>query len=279
MTIAKILLPVGASGAVGPSGDVAFTLAARYGARVEGLYPVLPAIDRIRLADESGAPMQLQKILDAARKQAEQEPIRARKAFTEVAKRYPKVKSAFEAVEGSIDTVIARRGRLADMTVVPAVPKSENEFWVEVREGALFQSGRPVLVAPNDKKVSPKLGETVIVAWKDDIEAARALTAAKPLLAMAKSVRVVTVGKEDYEEKALADVKAYLTALGVKPKSAMIAPNRRSAGQALVEEAAKTPGALLVMGAYSQWRWKEWALGGTTEYVLRNTQVPVLMTH
>ncbi|MGA9603122.1 MAG: universal stress protein, partial [Methyloceanibacter sp.] len=36
---------------------------------------------------------------------------------------------------------------------------------------------------------------------------------------------------------------------------------------------------LLVMGAYGHWRWREQVLGGATQYVLRHTKVPVLMSH
>ena len=50
-------------------------------------------------------------------------------------------------------------------------------------------------------------------------------------------------------------------------------------GKALLHEASKTPGTLLVMGAYGHWRWREWVFGGVTEEELRDTTVPVLMAH
>jgi nucleotide-binding universal stress UspA family protein len=34
-----------------------------------------------------------------------------------------------------------------------------------------------------------------------------------------------------------------------------------------------------VMGAYGHRRWKEWAFGGVTQYVLRHATLPVLMMH
>jgi nucleotide-binding universal stress UspA family protein len=36
---------------------------------------------------------------------------------------------------------------------------------------------------------------------------------------------------------------------------------------------------LLVMGAFSHWRWQERLLGGVTDYVLREASTPVLMMH
>ena len=36
---------------------------------------------------------------------------------------------------------------------------------------------------------------------------------------------------------------------------------------------------MIVMGAYGQWRLKELVLGGVTNHVLGNANVPVLMSH
>ena len=51
----------------------------------------------------------------------------------------------------------------------------------------------------------------------------------------------------------------------------------RDVGDAILEEAGS--GVLLVMGGYGRWRWQEWVFGGATDYVLRNTDVAVLMSH
>jgi len=47
--------------------------------------------------------------------------------------------------------------------------------------------------------------------------------------------------------------------------------------KALQYEASAKGGALLIMGAYGHWRWREWVFGGVTQEVLRDTTVPVLM--
>ena len=58
-----------------------------------------------------------------------------------------------------------------------------------------------------------------------------------------------------------------------------IASTSDTVGKALLREASKAPGTLLVMGAYGHWRWREWVFGGVTEEELRDTTVPVLMAH
>jgi nucleotide-binding universal stress UspA family protein len=69
----------------------------------------------------------------------------------------------------------------------------------------------------------------------------------------------------------------YLTRLGLRVELTQIALGG-GVGVVLLE-AATANGALLVMGAYGHWRWREWVFGGATHYVLRNTTVPVLMMH
>jgi nucleotide-binding universal stress UspA family protein len=46
-----------------------------------------------------------------------------------------------------------------------------------------------------------------------------------------------------------------------------------------MEKCAVRGPTLLVMGAYSHWRWQERVFGGVTEHVLRNARMPVMMSH
>jgi len=150
-------------------------------------------------------------------------------------------------------------------------------FLADVRDGALFHSGRAVLVVPQAPPAD--FGETVVVAWKDGVEAVRAVTAAAPFLAKAKRICLITVDEGDHEDKSLAAMADYLTLVGLTVELSKIVPKSDTVGEALLLKAASKPGALLVMGAYGHWRWREWAFGGVTQHVLRNATVPVLMAH
>ena len=75
------------------------------------------------------------------------------------------------------------RARVADLSVVPSIGAKDDEFWAGVRDAVLFQSGRPVLVVPDGPPSA--FGETVVVAWKDGVEAVRAVAAAAPFFAKA----------------------------------------------------------------------------------------------
>ena len=71
----------------------------------------------------------------------------------------------------------------------------------------------------------------------------------------------------------------YLTLSGLKVDALRIAAPAGDVAKTLLSEGSAKPGALLVMGAYGHWRWREWVFGGVTQEVLRDTTLPVLMAH
>src|SRR5207244_11587917 len=58
-------------------------------------------------------------------------------------------------------------------------------------EAALFESGRPVLIAPPTPQ--PQMGANVLIAWNCSTEQARATAFAMPILKRASRVIVLTV--------------------------------------------------------------------------------------
>ena len=167
------------------------------------------------------------------------------------------------------------RAKVADLTVLPSIDAGEGLFWAGARDAALFHSGRPLLVVP--KEAEGAVGETVVIAWKDAVEAVRAVMAAQPFLVKAKRIRLVSVAERGKDETAAA-MADYLTKAGLRVELTTVALDSREVGEVLLD-AVTGRGVLLVMGAYGHWRWREWVFGGATHYVLRNTAVPVLMMH
>lgn len=171
---------------------------------------------------------------------------------------------------------VREHGRAADLLVV-GHPADDQGVSIDTIESALVGTGRPVLVVPAAPKAS--LPETIVIAWKAAPEAARAVTAAMPLLSKAKRVLIVTVA----EEQGLSDEEGarLMTALGwhgLDASTRHLQPDRLGAADTLLAAAA-AEGALLVMGAYGHSRLREWIFGGFTEHVLRGAAVPVLMMH
>jgi hypothetical protein len=90
------------------------------------------------------------------------------------------------------DDVIGRRGRYCDLTLVGPEMLAAGMLKEKTIEGALFSSGKPVLLLPEG--AAPSLSpERVMVAWDSRIEASRAVREALPILKGAQEVRLVLV--------------------------------------------------------------------------------------
>lgn len=277
MGVKRILLPVSGRDDSESAAQTAFTLAARYGAQVEGLHPATPPVDRFAIQDEAGAALQYQRLLEQAKLQAEKDKQTAKDRFAKWAAGNTGVKTLFRSMEGDAGDSVGHCGRFADLIVVPKASRKQGAFWAIVREAALFASGRPVVVAP-DKKIPAQTGETIVIAWKESVESARAISAALPLFGKAKAVHLISVGSDRMAVRSLAEAKKYV-AMHFPKVTAKLVGGRKDVAATLITEAAKQKGPLLVMGAYSQWRWKEWVLGGVTEHMINETKLPVLMAH
>jgi nucleotide-binding universal stress UspA family protein len=223
------------------------------------------------------SPFYSEEVLDIIRGQVSAEQSEAKAWFEKAQQAHPGASADFQCIEGFPATTMASRARVADLSVVPSIAARDDEFWTSVRDAALFQSGRPVLVIPEE--APSQFGETVIVAWKDSVESVRAVAAAEPFFAKAKRIVLLSVAESDKDDASLASMADYLTLVGLKVEASRIALKFDTVGEALLQEAAKAPGTLLVMGAYGHWRWREWVFGGVTHELLRDTTVPVLMAH
>lgn len=167
-------------------------------------------------------------------------------------------------------------GRAADLIVVG---RSDDDQGVSIdtTEAALVGAGRPVLIVPAAPLVS--LPETLVIAWKAAPEAARAVTAAMPLLQRAKQILVVTVAEEQgLSDEEGARLRTSLSWHRLNASTRHLRPDRLGAAETLLAVAAEER-ALVVMGAYGHGRLRQWIFGGFTQHVLAGAAVPVLMMH
>ena len=274
--LVRILLPVSHQGTTEACRDAAFGLALRSGAQLEVLHLCAAAWQRLPYSTEL-SPFYSQELIDIGRDQIVQEQAQAKAWFEQASRVHSCPTARFQTIEGVLTPIVTGRARAADLSVVPSVGAKDDEFWGGVRDAVLFQSGRPALVVPDD--TPSEFGETVVVAWKDGVEAVRAVAAAAPFFAKARSVSLLSVAESDEDDPSLAAMAEYLALAGLKVEASRIAAPAGGVAKTLLREASAKPGALLVMGAYGHWRWREWVFGGVTQEVLRDTTVPVLMAH
>ena len=89
------------------------------------------------------------------------------------------------------DQFVGSYGRIFDVTVLGRPGRNPKGSRMTTLEAALFESGRPVLLAPPSPR--PQMGTNVLIAWNCSTEQARATAFAMPLLMRASRVVVLTV--------------------------------------------------------------------------------------
>jgi nucleotide-binding universal stress UspA family protein len=182
---------------------------------------------------------------------------------------------------GDPTRLLALHARSADLLIVgsptSAMMSDHNRT---VDQGALILSaGRPILLASDD--LAPVRLESAVVAWKDTREARRAVADAMPFLAKAQHVLVLSIEEDEgvAARESAADVVQFLMGHGVKARSEVIDVGRSQACEALAQVACEVGANLVVSGGYGHSRVREWALGGMTRSLLRETGIHRLMSN
>jgi nucleotide-binding universal stress UspA family protein len=187
-------------------------------------------------------------------------------------------------VEGEPEDLAAVHGRYADLLIVSQVdPNAHNaSAATEAIQSVIFAAGRPLLLVPYAGKVKT-LGKNIFVAWNASREATRAVTDALPLLQRADRVTVMVVRPHAdsgaHGEMPGADIAAYLARHGVKVDVMSEEGEGIDVGELMLSRVADLGSDLIVMGAYSHSRLRQWILGGATRTMLESMTVPVLMSH
>ena len=176
--------------------------------------------------------------------------------------------------------MVARRARYADLTLIGPELLGGETLKSKALEGALFFSGKPVLVVPAGAHVTLK-PRTVLVAWDSRVEASRAVRESLDLLAAAEEVRLVLVDPEASESghgaEPGADAAAYLARHGAKVTVDRLPRSGHTVAEVLRSHALDMSAELMVMGAYGHSRLRERIFGGVTRSMLDEPPLPILM--
>jgi nucleotide-binding universal stress UspA family protein len=178
--------------------------------------------------------------------------------------------------QGKQMDVIKRHGRLADLVAV-AKPDRDRNLGVNTLKAALFSTGRPVLVCPPAETAPEVLGARIAIAWNGSTEAARAVALTLPLIQAADEIIVLDGGTGDHGASG-DELLRYLEIRGVEARREAISGGDNP-GRVILAAAAAAGADLLVMGAYSHSREHESVFGGTTQHVVDQTGMPVVLVH
>ena len=178
--------------------------------------------------------------------------------------------------------LVALHGLFADISIVADSVRKDEISFDNVVYGLLFEAPGPVILnsAKNPKALAP---ENVMLGWDNSLPAARAVRAALPILKAAKDVTIACIDPDASRfadgENPGADLATWLSHHGCHVTVQEYSSGHHRVGETLLARAKEHGADLVVMGAYGHRRWNERFFGGTTETMIKQTDVPVLLTH
>ncbi len=279
-----ILLPTENNAAMIPALDAALLLAQKFGSCIEG-FPLRPAVaDLVAMDPDAGLTMVAVKENDTEMvRQAEGQflAFMQRHGVSQRADEAPAAPTAVSwAWHGSAPSghdFVGSHGRVFDVIVLARPGEEWQSLSMATLESALFESGRPVLIAPPSSPRS--LASNVLIAWNCSTEQARATAFAMPLLRLAAHITILTVEGATVAGPSGAELARSLKINGIAAEPVTINPGKRSAGEETLAKAEELGCDLIVKGAYTQSRLRQMIFGGTTRHILAHAKLPVLMAH
>jgi nucleotide-binding universal stress UspA family protein len=257
--------------------DFAISAAASFSAHIAGVAfiyePIIPG-DML-----GGIPTDLIEVQrEENRKTAEAAVTRFETAATAAG-----VSAETRVVDASLAGAADLFGRIArryDVAVVGQARPEQGASEELLIEGALFGSGRPVVVVPYSQKEGLKL-DRILICWDGSAPAARAIADAVPFLARAKAIDIiVVVGERDKSGEITGrNMRRHLARHGIESEIKHITASGGVAQSAILAHAADIRANFIVMGGYGHSRLREFILGGVTRSILKAMPVPVLMSH
>jgi nucleotide-binding universal stress UspA family protein len=278
-----ILVPTENNVGMASALDTALLLARKFDSCIEG-FPLRPAVaDMVAMDADAGLTMVAIKENDAEivrqaedlfRSFAERHGIQR---HADDAKAATSLSWAWHSSAPSGHDFVGSYGRVFDIIVLARPGEEWQSPSMVTLESALFESGRPVLIAP---PTSPRsLATHVLIAWNRSTEQARAMAFAMPLLRLAERITILTVEGSTVAGPSGVEMAQKLKMNGMTAEPITVAPGKTSAGETILAKARELGCDLIVKGAYTQSRLRQMIFGGTTRYVLANAELPVLMAH
>ena len=183
----------------------------------------------------------------------------------------------FTRISGRVDRVLSAAARTYDMIFVGQFGADDTDEHVTVHPDRIaLMSGRPVMVIPEGHTAEPTFDHAVL-AWDGGRASARALSDSMRLLKGHGRVSVVTVGMAELT-RPVDELMLHLERHGLNAEHHDLAL-KQSVGESILAYCADSGPCMLVMGAYEHSKFREDFLGGVTATVLRNSAVPVLLSH
>jgi len=262
------------------SGTLEFAgiLAHEHGAHLTGVFiQPEPAISPPEMFLRGKA---IQDVITAHRAQLSGIEVDRRALFESVVARHG-IRAEWRVVPWIDSSESAAHARYGDLAVLARQDPEDQQFGpAGLLESLVLTSGRPTIVLPPRCTVTRI--RRILVGWDAGREATRAVADALRLLVRADAVEVLVVDPEGHltghGQEPGADVAHYLARHGAQVDVRRLSSGGEDVGRVLLSRAVAFSADLIVLGAYGHSRLSEWILGGVTRTVLREAELPFLMS-
>jgi hypothetical protein len=275
-----ILVPTEQNSSMISALDTALLLGRKFDSYVEG-FPLRPAVAELVAMDpDSGLTMVAVKENDAEMARQAHDLFQSYMDQHHVA--------PFDAAKASLSfgwlesapsghDFVGNYGRVFDVIVLARPGDQWQSPSMVTLESALFDSGRPVLIAPPTSPQS--LGRNILIAWNRSTEQSRTTAFAMPLLRGAERVTICTVEGGSVPGPSGEQLARSLQMNGITASSITMPAGKRNAGEVILTKAQELGCDLIIKGAYTQSRLRQMIFGGATRHILGKAAIPVLMAH
>lgn len=260
--------------------ELGLRLASTFEAHLIGLY----AVSMLRMPAYALS-ASAETLLEAGEQERAESQQAAERVFRAACQRYLGIAAEWRTANEDAVEAVKLSARYSDLVIV-----GQHDAYADRDSGTdasfvadlALSVSRPVLVVPYAGHFTD-IGRKVLIAWNASPQAARAVTAALPLLKRAEEVRVAVFdaerGHEEHGELPGADLALHLARHGVNALVTEQGSPNGDVGCGILSRAADFGSDLIVMGAYSHSRMRERVLGGATRTLLESMTVPVLAAH
>jgi nucleotide-binding universal stress UspA family protein len=288
MSFGRIIVPVSGPRLLESKLDHALAIAVRFGSCVDVLF-LYGSVDpltieknpffgeagwemaEINWSQEEGAQLDVENRLD---RWSRERGIPYGEAVTSAAGPHLR----FHEIRNDFAQALQEHSRTSDLIVIAQPGRGMAAMDIEINRLSVMDSGRIVLVVPNEPRPGEQILTHILVAWDGGSQASRTVALAMPLLEAAHQVTVYAAGDPDEARTRNELVRPYLASNRVTAKFVIDNHASRRIGRVLLEAADRQRATLICMGAYENPRILQLIIGGNTRHVYSRSQVPVLFS-
>lgn len=218
-----------------------------------------------------------EEVLELLKENKNKEIVRAKEIFADLVVQHGRVQTSDVVDMFDEDgATVASFARTFDLIVTAPHSAKRNEQHMSASPDLIaLQSGRPVLIVPKDYD-APGLSTHVVVAWDGKRASARAIGDAMSILKKKGKVTILTIGANTPPgtDRLVQNLKRH----EINVEHVQQAKSG-SIGRTILSVTQKIGADLVVMGAYEHSKFAHDMFGGVTTDVMKETIVPVLMSH